>query len=120
MPTGGWGYAWAGEPTRGFDKWQPGGWQYNILPYMEQQALHDLGAGLTCNSTAAFAAKPQCAATPLTAFQLSHPPQGHRLSVYLDRRPLNFCNLSPEPPLLGRSDYAGSGGDCTTLFLPVP
>ncbi len=115
LPTEGWGYAWAGEPTRGCDKKQPGGCHYNILPYLEQQALHDLGAGLTWNSTAAFAAKAQCAATPLTAFNC---PTRRRVIAYpfiWTGGPWNFCNLSPEPPLLGRSDYAGSGGDCTTL-----
>ena len=35
---------WAGDPDRGIGKQQPGGWTYQILPYIEQQALFDLGA----------------------------------------------------------------------------
>jgi prepilin-type N-terminal cleavage/methylation domain-containing protein len=44
-PTGGWGWKWIGDPDRGFDQGQPGGFFYNILPYMEQKELHDRGAG---------------------------------------------------------------------------
>ncbi len=33
FPTEGWGHAFAGEADRGFDKKQPGGGHYNILPY---------------------------------------------------------------------------------------
>ena len=45
FPTGGWGWWWVGDPDRGTDENQPGGWIYNILPYIEQQAVHDLGMG---------------------------------------------------------------------------
>ena len=46
MPTGGWGYQWTGDADRGTDWRQPGGWIYNVLPYIEQRAMHDMGAGM--------------------------------------------------------------------------
>jgi prepilin-type N-terminal cleavage/methylation domain-containing protein len=45
-PTGGWGHCWTGDADRGTDRHQPGGWIYNILPYIDQQSLHDMGAGM--------------------------------------------------------------------------
>jgi prepilin-type N-terminal cleavage/methylation domain-containing protein/prepilin-type processing-associated H-X9-DG protein len=117
LPTEGWGWEWAGEADRGCNKKQPGGWHYNILPYMEQQALHDLGAGLVYNTAAAYAAKAQRITTPLTAFYC---PTRRRVKAYpfwVATAPqyngtVVFCNISPQPPTIGRSDYAGSGGDC--------
>ena len=44
LPTGGWSWAWAGDPDRGFGEAQTGSWPYNILPYIEQQDLHGLGS----------------------------------------------------------------------------
>ena len=42
LPSGGWGCEFAGDPDRGFRELQPGGWLYNILPYMDNRALHDM------------------------------------------------------------------------------
>src|SRR5262245_15209869 len=44
-PTGGWGWGWVGDPDRGNDFRQPGGWVFNLLPYVEQDNLHRVGAG---------------------------------------------------------------------------
>ena len=44
FPTGGWGWYWVGDPDRGTGKDQPGGWIYNLLPYIEQEALYLLPA----------------------------------------------------------------------------
>jgi len=46
FPSCGWGYAWVGDPDRGYHRDQPGGWCYNVLPYMEQETIHNIGAGL--------------------------------------------------------------------------
>src|SRR5262249_25471840 len=52
FPNGGWGPLWVGDPDAGSGVGsatdvhkcgQPGGWIYNILPYIEQTQLHDLG-----------------------------------------------------------------------------
>ncbi|MGH7201291.1 MAG: DUF1559 domain-containing protein [Planctomycetaceae bacterium] len=45
FPSNGWGYEWIGDPDRGTDERQPGGWIYNILPYLEQTQLSELGEG---------------------------------------------------------------------------
>lgn len=47
LPTAGWWGSWLGDPDRGYDFRQPGGWIYNILPYIEEDQIHELGKGLT-------------------------------------------------------------------------
>ena len=44
-PTGGWGCRWIGDADRGTGKDQPGGWVFNVLPYIEMQAIWELTAG---------------------------------------------------------------------------
>jgi prepilin-type N-terminal cleavage/methylation domain-containing protein len=51
FPTGGWGSNWAGDPDQGFDKRQPGGWAYNILPFLEEGDIHDVGKGMIYGGT---------------------------------------------------------------------
>jgi prepilin-type N-terminal cleavage/methylation domain-containing protein/prepilin-type processing-associated H-X9-DG protein len=67
LPTGGWGYRWVGDPDAGFGKDQPGGWAYNILPYIEQPALRAAGKGIT-DPAQKQAALLQTVTTALTIF----------------------------------------------------
>ena len=54
FPTGGWGYKWTGDADRGHNKEQPGSWIYQILPFLEEDAIYALGAdGLPDSVTAA-------------------------------------------------------------------
>ncbi|QDU58811.1 DUF1559 domain-containing protein [Aeoliella mucimassa] len=46
-PSSGWPGRWSGDPDRGSGANQPGSWLYATLPYVEQEALHDMGDGLT-------------------------------------------------------------------------
>lgn len=106
FPTSGWGWGWAGDPDRGFTNKQPGGWAYCILPYLEQQPLHDLGTGLTGDAKAQ--AIIECLQTPLAVFgcpsrrPVMRYPYVHS-SVYYNVSPLTFSQI-------GRSDYAINSG----------
>jgi prepilin-type N-terminal cleavage/methylation domain-containing protein len=66
FPTGGWGGIWVGLPGRGFGARQPGGWAYNILPYIEEVRLHSLGARM--DEAAMKAASAQRLQTPVPVF----------------------------------------------------
>ena len=103
LPTGGWSCAWTGDPDRGFDKRQPGGWLFNILPYIEQQALRDLG--LNNNAVG----RTQAAGTPVCMYNC---PTRRPAIAY----PLVFpspINYGPHPIVIGLNDYAGCAGDGT-------
>jgi prepilin-type N-terminal cleavage/methylation domain-containing protein/prepilin-type processing-associated H-X9-DG protein len=126
LPLGGWGYCWAGEPLRGFDLKQPGGWQYNILPYLEQGSLHDQGIENGMDPSDPATTRPGFGvrvSTPVAAF------------ICPSRRPVlaythdftgwgginKFVNVTPQPPLVGRSDYAGSAGESRDLpYYVIP
>ncbi len=68
FPTGGWGWNWTGDPDQGFSKLQPGGWAYNILPFMEEKAIHDLGKGMPAGSSQKMQALGQQVGSPMRGF----------------------------------------------------
>ena len=109
FPTGGWGFGWTGDADCGTDWRQPGGWIYNILPFMEQQPLHDLGMGLT--GTAKNAAHAQRTSVPLSV--LYCPTRRSALAYPWKSGSWGLANATM-PTVVGRSDYAANGGDYYT------
>ncbi|MDY0166490.1 MAG: DUF1559 domain-containing protein [Thermoguttaceae bacterium] len=108
FPTGGWGYEIIGDPDQGFGANQPGGWVYNVLPFIEQQTLRDLGSGLT------DAAERKTALTQLTETPLSvlHCPTRRRavttpVKSHWAPRNANFTTN------VAKTDYAINTGDPT-------
>lgn len=57
-PSDGWGFRWVGDPDRGYGPDQPGGWIYDILDYVDQRNLREMGRGKTgADKRAAFAGR---------------------------------------------------------------
>jgi len=102
LPTGGWAWYWSGDPDRGVDQRQPGGWSYNILPYMEQTALHQMGAGQSV-----AAKKASLAARGGSPLKLHYCPTRRAPRAY----PNNYdtCNSNPITTA-ARTDYAANSG----------
>ena len=115
FPTGGWGFAWLGDADRGTNWRQPGGWIYNILPYIEEQALHDLGAGQGGFQKAA--SNDQRSTTPLG---ILYCPTRRKAMVY----PMSSTGLGgsyffvngTRPSAVARNDYAANGGDVYGIY----
>jgi prepilin-type N-terminal cleavage/methylation domain-containing protein len=45
FPSAGWGYNWIGDAGFGVGPSQPGGWTYQVLPFMELQQIFNSGTG---------------------------------------------------------------------------
>jgi len=104
-PSGGWGSNSVGNPDFGTGLNQPGGWIYQILPYIDQTALHDLGkGGILANSTTASATRASTALAvlycPTRRAGLPYPGGGGASQT-------------------GRTDYVINGGSVLPSNLPA-
>lgn len=68
FPSGGWNQSYVGDPNKGFGKGQPGSWIYSLLPFMEQNAIYQLGSTTTNSNTLQKLDTDDCLSTPLKAF----------------------------------------------------
>lgn len=116
IPSGGWGHAWVGLPGRGGGLRQPGGWGYNVLPFIEYAPLHDLG--LNQDQQRMFAESTKRVQTVIPMFFC---PTRREAKLYPAKcghctRPRG-CNPVRE---VARNDYAANSGDTFADFQQGP
>ncbi|TWT41351.1 glycosyltransferase [Botrimarina hoheduenensis] len=100
FPTGGWGEEWVGDPDLGFGVRQPGGWVYNVLPFVEAGTLRDLGSGQPAEEK--NHSLTQLMQSPLEVFNCS---SRRACSIYPYSGPQPLRNANP-PEKVAKSDYA--------------
>jgi type II secretory pathway pseudopilin PulG len=117
FPTGGWGEQWIGDPDRGYDEKQPGGWAFNVLPFLGNNALHDLGAGLEYDEKKT--ALTERVTSPLPIF---HCPSRRAALNYPSWRffnkpaPQQVTNMD----FIAKTDYAANSGDLENFINLYP
>jgi prepilin-type N-terminal cleavage/methylation domain-containing protein/prepilin-type processing-associated H-X9-DG protein len=106
FPCGGWGYMWVGDPDRGNGIEQPGGWIYNLLPYLGYDNVHNIGAQIT-DETKKKAELKRLKAFVLPMFMC---PTRRRAIGY----PVNQTSYNADEPDketgVAKTDYASNGG----------
>ena len=111
LPTNGWGFGWVGNPDKGKGQTQPGGWIFNILPYMEQENLYNLQSGKT---TSTSPTQLNAAAQMIqTAIPMHNCPTRRRAMLYPIANSLPVQQTPRESAKVtkgARSDYACNGG----------
>jgi len=121
FPTGGWGYWWTGDADRGADERQTGGWVYNLLPFLEQEALYNLPADgdpttVTATQKAGAGTLQQTPLSVMTCPSRRRPiplPFAISHSSYWPRN-------ADEKPTVGRADYAANAGDSVVKIFTGP
>ena len=108
FPTGGWGWGWYGDPNYGAGMAQPGGWLYQVLPYIEENSVWALGKGL--QGTARGNAIRQAIETPIAIFFC--PSRRSAQTVPLtgsQYKQLQIYGVS-QPTVIARNDYVSCSG----------
>ncbi len=111
-PSGGWRFNWTADPDRGYGPDQPGSWMYNILDFIEQQNLRQLGAGTAMNSAARREASIQLHQTPVSTYNC--PSRGRpavTIARWLSVREQTWLANVAQSEGIVKADYAASSGD---------
>ena len=120
-PTGGWGWRWIGDPDRGYGKAQPGGWVYNILPFIEQGKVRNIGAGLSYSSSSGQQSKRNALAQMITTPIPTLYCPSRRSSQAYEAKNNGIINvtLSSSTFVTAKTDYAACAGIPVSVDSPL-
>jgi prepilin-type N-terminal cleavage/methylation domain-containing protein len=131
FPTGGWGYWWVGDPDRGFDKEQPGGWIFNLMPFTEESSRYEAASDGDREkiTTQQLDAIRDVVVNPLPLVDCPSRRPGQVFPKPIDGLFIAY-NSAKNPAgdnIAGRSDYAINAGDqggtddidCWSLLFPA-
>ncbi len=114
FPSGGWTYDWGPDPNRGYGRRQPSGWAYDLLAFIEQQNLRQLGAGTVIGTPAHQQAMTLLIQTPVDTLMCPSR-SAPRLPLTIWNAPVKNLGswVRPLTTTTGafRTDYAASSGD---------
>jgi prepilin-type processing-associated H-X9-DG protein len=112
FPSGGWGFRWIADPTRGYGRRQPGGWPFHIaafcelkLPQLQHNDPFEKRRWITTISE-----------TPFPLLRCPSRPAGEFTPATRDFFPANASFVA----LVPKTDYAANEGDYITNTLGGP
>jgi prepilin-type processing-associated H-X9-DG protein len=109
FPSGGWGYRWAFDSPHkyGIGQNQPGSWLGSMLPYVEQQAVYDIGR----DGTTAQVLQANAQRVPIPIPMFNCPSRRKGGPYFLGPNQTYFNTDPPVPTSAARCDYAANAGD---------
>lgn len=113
FPSGGWGKEWTADPNRGYGPDQPGSWQYNILAYIEEAGLRELGRGLAMTDPEFRKATERLHQTPVPMFgcPTRRPMRPYIIGAWGNMYAQAWIGALAVRQGVIKSDYAANSGD---------
>jgi prepilin-type N-terminal cleavage/methylation domain-containing protein len=102
FPAGGWSFSWMGDPDAGTGPRQPGGWIYQVVPYLEQAGVTFIGSGTRGEAKKTALSKQREAVIPLFYCPSRRPAVG--------LPSMEDCFNAYKPSVDAKTDYAANGG----------
>jgi prepilin-type N-terminal cleavage/methylation domain-containing protein len=99
-PLNGWGSKWVGDPDKTLGMEQPGGWIYNLMPFMGLDVVQEIGLG----SSDEYAALARQKSYMLPMFICS----SRRKMVTYPKSEESYNAATPD--FVAKTDYAANGG----------
>jgi prepilin-type N-terminal cleavage/methylation domain-containing protein len=111
LPTAGWSPWHVGDPLLGAGRTQPGGWMYQILPFVEEQAVYDMPDDGD-KKTVTTQQKDKTTVMQETPIAIYNCPTRRAAQAFGYKQPITFTPVnSNRPTQVARGDYAGNAGD---------